>query len=50
MSETKSKGASKKTGTKDASAIRQGAKKAGIQKMLEKKRKGFSGAKSQLYK
>jgi hypothetical protein len=39
----------KKAGVRDASKIRQGAKKAGIQRMLEKKRKGFSGAKPQLY-
>ena len=34
---------------KQSVTMKQGAKKAGIQRMLEKKKKNFSGMKSQLY-
>jgi hypothetical protein len=43
------KAAAKKSGMKDAPKAKMGAKKAGIQRMLEKKKKSFSGAKTQLY-
>jgi hypothetical protein len=34
---------------KQSETIKQGAKKAGIKRMLEKKKKGFSGFRSQTY-
>lgn len=43
------KAAAKKSGMKNAPKAKASAKKAGIQRMLEKKKKSFSGMKSQLY-